>query len=149
MTGVCRICGCTESTPCAGGCAWTDAAQTLCSTCLDAGETAAELVRVLGITLAPSGLALTVRNFDELSPDNQAALVTIVRELVDSIRDGIAAAMSEEAIEAIRQVDAIGAFLLQHCPTEVGDDDTAADVVLRILDHNLGSRIVLPGGAAL
>lgn len=31
--GVCRVCGCTESTPCPGGCAWTDETETLCTTC--------------------------------------------------------------------------------------------------------------------
>jgi ParB family transcriptional regulator, chromosome partitioning protein len=29
--GVCRVCGCTESTPCAGGCAWADKTETLCT----------------------------------------------------------------------------------------------------------------------
>lgn len=31
--GVCRVCGCTEATPCPGGCAWTDETQTLCTKC--------------------------------------------------------------------------------------------------------------------
>ena len=31
--GVCRVCGCTETTPCPGGCAWTDKTETLCTAC--------------------------------------------------------------------------------------------------------------------
>jgi hypothetical protein len=31
--GVCRECGCTETTPCEGGCAWTDKTKTLCTAC--------------------------------------------------------------------------------------------------------------------
>jgi len=31
--GVCRKCGCTETTPCPGGCAWADETKTLCTTC--------------------------------------------------------------------------------------------------------------------
>ncbi len=31
--GICRICGCTETTPCPTGCAWTDKTKTLCTLC--------------------------------------------------------------------------------------------------------------------
>lgn len=31
--GICRVCGCTQSHPCAGGCAWTDDTRTLCTAC--------------------------------------------------------------------------------------------------------------------
>lgn len=33
--GVCRVCGCTETSPCPGGCAWTDRTETLCTACED------------------------------------------------------------------------------------------------------------------
>jgi hypothetical protein len=36
--GVCRECGCTETTPCEGGCAWTDKTKTLCTACKMAKE---------------------------------------------------------------------------------------------------------------
>jgi hypothetical protein len=146
--GTCRYCECTETAPCAGGCAWTDETLTLCTVCAEVVETARELVHVLHITAADAAapLRVGVASFNTLTVAEQRTLVTICRALVDNVREGIAAAISEEAVEAIRQVDAIGAFLLQHCPDQVGDDDTAADVVLRILDRNLGSRLVLPGG---
>ena len=32
---MCRICGCTQRRACAGGCWWADAAQTVCSRCLE------------------------------------------------------------------------------------------------------------------
>lgn len=31
--GTCRVCGCTDSRACRGGCCWTDEARTLCSGC--------------------------------------------------------------------------------------------------------------------
>jgi ParB/RepB/Spo0J family partition protein len=36
--GTCRKCGCTEDNACAGGCAWVDRKQTLCSTCATPAE---------------------------------------------------------------------------------------------------------------
>jgi ParB family chromosome partitioning protein len=36
--GVCQECGCTETTPCEGGCAWTDKTKTLCAACKMAKE---------------------------------------------------------------------------------------------------------------
>lgn len=32
--GVCRWCGCTETTPCEEGCAWANRQQTLCTACV-------------------------------------------------------------------------------------------------------------------
>ena len=31
--GVCQVCGCTETHACPGGCAWANAAQTICTAC--------------------------------------------------------------------------------------------------------------------
>lgn len=31
--GTCRLCGCTDSAPCDGGCSWVDDHHTLCSSC--------------------------------------------------------------------------------------------------------------------
>ena len=35
LAGVCRVCGCTEDSPCPGGCAWADKERTICTTCQD------------------------------------------------------------------------------------------------------------------
>lgn len=32
--GICRICGCTDSATCPGGCYWVNDAHTLCSSCV-------------------------------------------------------------------------------------------------------------------
>lgn len=34
LKGVCRTCGCTDTTPCERGCAWTDQTETLCTACV-------------------------------------------------------------------------------------------------------------------
>jgi hypothetical protein len=33
--GTCQWCGCQQATPCPGGCGWANAAQTLCTACVD------------------------------------------------------------------------------------------------------------------
>lgn len=36
--GVCKSCGCTDTTPCPDGCAWVDADETLCTACVELDE---------------------------------------------------------------------------------------------------------------
>ena len=50
--GVCRECGCTETTPCAGGCAWVDKTKTLCTACQMAKEHLWEKQNL--VTVAPT-----------------------------------------------------------------------------------------------
>lgn len=38
VPGVCRVCGCTDARACPGGCAWADAAHTLCTSCAPADQ---------------------------------------------------------------------------------------------------------------
>lgn len=33
--GTCKVCGCTETTPCEGGCAWADSTRTVCTACVE------------------------------------------------------------------------------------------------------------------
>lgn len=42
--GVCRVCGCTDSHACAGGCFWEDAAHTLCTACAGTVEDMAYVI---------------------------------------------------------------------------------------------------------
>ncbi len=34
VRGRCRVCGCTWTTPCPGGCAWGDTSETICTECV-------------------------------------------------------------------------------------------------------------------
>jgi hypothetical protein len=57
--GTCRLCGCTDKSPCPGNCAWFDASHTLCTRCVDADvliEAAAREVTRGGGTVAPIDL---------------------------------------------------------------------------------------------
>jgi hypothetical protein len=56
--------------------------------------------------------------------------------------------MVEEAAEAVIELNVISGFLLERCPDKLGPEDTASDVVIRLLEPHVGSRIVLPGGGA-
>lgn len=38
MYGVCKVCGCTDTNACVGGCYWVDAGHTLCSRCAHVSE---------------------------------------------------------------------------------------------------------------
>lgn len=58
ISGICRLCGCTENSPCILGsdyetCAWVDAEQTLCSNprCIAKVELA-ELLAMMGLAAA-------------------------------------------------------------------------------------------------
>lgn len=33
--GTCKVCGCTETTPCEDGCAWADSSRTVCTACVE------------------------------------------------------------------------------------------------------------------
>jgi hypothetical protein len=148
MAGTCRFCGCTESTPCAGGCAWVDDTQTLCTVCSDAAQTARELVNVLGIVAAGEGSSIRIARprFEQLPLEGQRTLVRICREMVDAVRAGIMSLFSEDAVGAMREIDRLSAFLLEHFDSQIGADDTAVDVALQLLEHvPPAPRIVLPG----
>jgi hypothetical protein len=146
--GICRHCGCSETNPCIYGCAWTDDTRTLCTVCSDVVDTARELVTAAGVQIGGSGIRLVTTDFDKLPLERQTILVKACRELVDSVRDGIALAMNDEAIEAIRAMDRLSGFVLEHVPeAEIGAEETAIDVAMRLLQPHLGSRIVLPGSA--
>lgn len=34
VSGICRVCGCTDAFACNGGCHWMDAKHTICSRCV-------------------------------------------------------------------------------------------------------------------
>lgn len=146
MTGTCQYCGCTTAEACAGGCAWANAEETLCTVCADAAETATVLVSVLSVTLVQEGatLRLVTNRFERLATADQATLVRLCRTLVEGMRQGLSAEVVEEAGDAIRQVDRISAFVLEHFPGDVHEDDSAASVVLRLLGRTVGSPLVLP-----
>jgi hypothetical protein len=143
--GICTYCGCTETAPCDGGCAWTDRTATVCTVCADAAKTATELVAVLGIAAAKGDvLTLNAGRFDALPTETQRFLVALCRTMVEEIRLGIAAGLNEEAVEAIRDLDRLSGFLLEHCAEDIGEDETAVDVALRKLALVTGSRLVMP-----
>lgn len=52
--GTCQFCGCTETTPCPGGCAWTDETQTTCSLCAQAIQLSQLFLGMIG-QLRPAG----------------------------------------------------------------------------------------------
>jgi hypothetical protein len=146
VAGICCYCGCSETNPCMYGCAWTDDTRTLCSACSDARDTARVLVEAAGVAIQLP-LKLVTTSFDALPLERQAALVKVARELVDGMRDGIALAMNEEAVAAVRDLDRLTGFVLEHVPeAEIGAEDTAVDVAIRLLQPHVGSRIVVPGG---
>lgn len=147
MAGTCVHCACTETTPCAGGCAWADPERTICTVCATAAETARELVRVLGITATEAtGLRLATARYDLLPLAQQTILVTLCRAMVDAIRDGLLEALHDEATAAIRESDRLSGFLLEHFAAQIGEEETTVDVVTRLLTPQIGKPYVLPGG---
>lgn len=68
--GVCIVCGCTESTPCAGGCIWANSSATLCSSCTGGSY-------IIGA--GPGEVRLQSINDDEFEecPETMAALIRL------------------------------------------------------------------------
>jgi hypothetical protein len=148
--GTCVYCGCTETTPCEGGCAWADDSQTLCTVCLGAGAVAIELIAALGIVAAKPDAKLRLTKpstFDALDIEAQRQIVGTCRRWLDAIQLHVAGELGERAIANGEELDVITAFLLEHCPEELArvPDQSLGQVVIRLLEPQVGRRIVLPG----
>jgi hypothetical protein len=145
-TGVCRFCACQEHSPCEGGCAWTDASQTLCTACLGAVAILIELVKELGVTAAKPrhGIHVARADWEKLALEQQRILVGVCRRWLDGVERMIAADFSARAIENGEDLDGLAAFLLERCPDELRGDESPVAVVIRLLEPHLGGRIVMP-----
>jgi hypothetical protein len=143
----CIYCGCSEAEACEGGCAWADETQTVCSICASAAQTAAELVKILGVVLTKHvGATVAFAEWDQFATEQQRLLVMTCRATVDAIRDGLLQALGEDAVEAQMEVAVLARFLLARCPEELQEENEGlSDVVIRLLEPHIGSRIVLPG----
>lgn len=65
-SGQCRYCGCTYWRPCTDGCAWWDAAQTICTRCIErAIDLAALIVWARAHPDQPAVIARTLRDIQE------------------------------------------------------------------------------------
>jgi len=151
MAGTCRYCGCTEAAGCVGGCSWEDATQTLCSICAAAAKTATELVQILGVVLTKHiGATVAFTDWAQFTEDQQRLLVMTCRATVDAIRDGLMQALGEDAVESQMEVTVLTRFLMYRCPEELHhEDEGLSDVIIRLLEPHVGSRIVVPGGLRL
>lgn len=148
-TGICTHCSCTEHNPCSGGCAWTDDDRTVCTQCAAAVDIASELVKILGAVAAhpKAGIRLATARWELLPPEQQRTLVMTMRATVDGIRQALLDQLTEEAVVAAIEFNAIQGFLLERCPHELErDEERLSDVVMRLLDPHVGGRIVMPGG---
>lgn len=72
--GICRVCRCTELSPCEDGCAWTDQTETLCSLCALAQE---EILDIL--TQKSRTEENTIAEFGEDHDRYRAAIAELLR----------------------------------------------------------------------
>lgn len=147
----CVYCGCSEAQACDGGCSWSNPEQTICTLCASAAETAAELVRVLGAVVdqAKVGMSLAFLVWEQLTLEQQKVMVLTCRAVVDTVRVGILEAIGEEAQIAVGELHLLTQFVLEKCPDQIRDEDALSDVVIRLLEPHVGSRITLPPGVRL
>jgi hypothetical protein len=81
----CRLCGCTEFSPCADGCGWAENLGNLCTTCADVASEMAQIAIMWQMTVnspRPAALVAEVR----------AAISEAKRDLADQL-------LVEQAIE--------------------------------------------------
>lgn len=135
--GTCRICGCTDEAACEGGCSWADAAQTLCSLCLEAALIATQFVDVIGAVMATRKLPPT---WKALSAAQQQLLVMTCRATAEAIQEGL-----QEGFDSgpAQELAAIVEFLQSHQVT-APDAESISATVIRLLQPHIGSRIILP-----
>lgn len=144
--GTCRFCGCTDAEACDDGCRWVDTGQTTCSICHFAAGLAGELVAILGVVAAhpTAGIRLSTTTWQELPLEQQRVLVMTCRGVVEGIRDVLLETVRDEGVEAAIELSTIGRFLVERCPEAVAGDTSMSEVVIRLLEPHIGSRIVLP-----
>lgn len=147
----CKYCGCQEFSPCEGGCAWADENKNLCTVCAHAAQLAGELVVILGAVAANPrlGIRLATAKWEALTLEQQRQLVMTMRATVDGIRSAIFDAIADDQITAAVELNVITEFLLEKCPDQVGDEDSVSDVVMRLIEPHIGSRVVIPGGVTV
>lgn len=148
--GECTFCACTERAPCAGGCAWTDETRTLCTACLEARGLAAQLLEIVVIAGKRSRPFLSFGGdvtWDTLAGDQAQLLVMAVRAVLERVQQALAE-LDDTAVAAIGECDRIHAFLLAHCPEQLRDETSLGEVVTRLLEPHVGSRIIVPRGLA-
>ena len=146
--GSCRYCGCEEDAACPGGCAWTDAMQTLCTTCLEAEVLAEQVVRVVGFAADVArpriNLVDATAGWVALTPDQKQLLVMTVRAIVERLHQTIAGELETEVRSALIELDEIAGFLQEACPEALRPDESISVLVRRLLKPHVGSRLVLP-----
>lgn len=146
----CKFCDCTEAFPCEGGCAWSDDARTVCTICAESARIAGELVAILGVVAAnpKAGIRLATAKWELLPLEQQRLLVGTCRATIDGIRQALIDALAEDAIAAGVELNIISGFLLEKFADQVTDTDTTSSAVIRLLEPHIGSRIIMPAGAA-
>lgn len=149
IAGTCRYCVCTDAVGCEAGCSWTDDTQTLCSLCQDAEDLAQKVVDLFGRVgpmLRPPA-ALPAPAWADLIFEQQQVLVMAHRRIVEATRETLIEEVSEDAIGAMVACRSLAKFLTSHCPQHLEGDEPIEDVVIRLLEPHVGSRIVMPGSA--
>lgn len=136
--GVCQYCTCQGHTPCAGGCAWTDESQTLCTTCLSAEMMAEMAVRTL--TASGTPLNLVASTWAELSHEQKQLLVMTMRTVYDRVLVAALQDLREDAAVALDIVSDLQELIVTRYPDAVRPDDTLVDTVARLI----GPRLVVP-----
>jgi hypothetical protein len=90
--GTCKYCGCTDDAACEGGCRWTDASKTVCSTCAVVVDVVQQLVEMFGVVVKTPKAKLAARTaprWDALTPENQQLLVMSSHAIVEGMREAL------------------------------------------------------------
>jgi hypothetical protein len=142
----CRFCSCSNETPCAGGCAWTDETRTVCSQCQAAVDVAEKLIAVLGqvITRQMPKRRLALPTWADLELPEQQLLVMACRATVDAIQEALLEGMTVDAVSAGIELNALEGYLLERYPEELQTDEPTSAIVMRLLEPHVGARIVVP-----
>lgn len=125
--------------------------ETLCSECSRAEEIARAIVEVFSRLSALKHPRLPIppaSPWEAFTLEQRRGLIMTCRGTVEAFRDGLFAAMTQDAVEAIEQLNRLQDFVDERQPDAVREGEDLAAALIRLLEPHIGSRIVLPGRSA-
>lgn len=140
--GTCTFCNCTDATPCDGGCAWTDAAKTICSACARAQAIARGFVAIVARVASGNLHApLDAHLIDSYPAAGQQLLVMGLRALLERAPSEI----ELDGANVIAEVSRLLEVLRDRYPDAVARAErerrSLADLVLALVEGH--GRLVL------
>lgn len=148
----CVYCLCNDTALCESGCSWVEdpAGRAICSSCADSEDVATRVWELI-LSLSPRAkppIAVEAPVWADLGFPNQQLLVMAHKRLIERAYQAMGEELSDQAFAALLALQGITQFIHERAPQHLQDDRPIEEVVMQLLEPQLGSRIILPGSDA-